>query len=188
MLRTAESVGAGHPDKLCDQVADAVLDAHLALDPAARVACEVAAPAAELVREAGAGEQRPAGLVQRHREHAGVVVEHRLHAVAVVHVDVEHGGALAGPGEQGGGQRRIVEVAESGGDIGRRVVARRAAQREGRRGTADDRLGAGERLMLAIEARAKQRKIKRLFVLTTRTAHWFIERGFQAAPVTSLPG
>ena len=49
MLRTAESVGAGHPDKLCDQVADAVLDAHLALDPAARVACEVAAPAAELV-------------------------------------------------------------------------------------------------------------------------------------------
>ena len=49
------------------------------------------------------------------------------------------------------------------------------------------RLGAGERLMLAIEARAKQRKIKRLFVLTTRTAHWFIERGFQAAPVTSLP-
>ncbi len=49
------------------------------------------------------------------------------------------------------------------------------------------RLGAGERLMLAVEARAKQRKIKRLFVLTTRTAHWFIERGFQAAPVTSLP-
>ena len=49
------------------------------------------------------------------------------------------------------------------------------------------RLGAGERLMLAIEARAKQRKIKRLFVLTTRTAHWFIERGFQPAPVSSLP-
>ena len=49
------------------------------------------------------------------------------------------------------------------------------------------RLGAGERLMLAIEARAKQRRIKRLFVLTTRTAHWFIERGFQPAPVTSLP-
>ncbi len=49
------------------------------------------------------------------------------------------------------------------------------------------RLGAGERLMLAIEARARQRKIKRLFVLTTRTAHWFIERGFQPAPVSSLP-
>jgi S-adenosylmethionine synthetase len=49
MLRTSESVGAGHPDKICDQVADAILDAHLTLDPAARVACEVAAPAAELV-------------------------------------------------------------------------------------------------------------------------------------------
>jgi amino-acid N-acetyltransferase len=49
------------------------------------------------------------------------------------------------------------------------------------------RLGAGERLLEAIEARAKVRKIKRLFVLTTRTAHWFIERGFQSAPVSALP-
>jgi amino-acid N-acetyltransferase len=49
------------------------------------------------------------------------------------------------------------------------------------------RAGAGERLLHAIEARAKQRKIKRLFVLTTRAAHWFIERGFSAAPVSALP-
>jgi amino-acid N-acetyltransferase len=49
------------------------------------------------------------------------------------------------------------------------------------------RVGAGERLLLAVEARAKQRRIKRLFVLTTRTAHWFIERGFQAAAVSALP-
>lgn len=49
------------------------------------------------------------------------------------------------------------------------------------------RAGAGERLLQAVEARAKQRKIRRLFVLTTRTAHWFIERGFQAAPVAALP-
>lgn len=49
------------------------------------------------------------------------------------------------------------------------------------------RQGAGERLVQAIEARAKQRKIKRLFVLTTRTAHWFIERGFDPAPVSELP-
>jgi S-adenosylmethionine synthetase len=39
---TSESVSEGHPDKLCDQVSDAVLDAILALDPNARVACEVA--------------------------------------------------------------------------------------------------------------------------------------------------
>jgi amino-acid N-acetyltransferase len=49
------------------------------------------------------------------------------------------------------------------------------------------RAGAGERLLHAIEARAKQRKVKRLFVLTTRAAHWFIERGFSAAPVSALP-
>ena len=39
-LFTSESVGEGHPDKLCDQISDAVVDAALADDPAARVACE----------------------------------------------------------------------------------------------------------------------------------------------------
>ncbi len=39
-LFTSESVTEGHPDKLCDQVSDAVLDAILAQDPEARVACE----------------------------------------------------------------------------------------------------------------------------------------------------
>lgn len=41
-LFTSESVGEGHPDKICDQVSDAVLDAILAKDPRARVACETA--------------------------------------------------------------------------------------------------------------------------------------------------
>ena len=40
-LFTSESVTEGHPDKLCDQMSDAVLDAFLTRDPAARVACEV---------------------------------------------------------------------------------------------------------------------------------------------------
>jgi len=40
---TSESVTEGHPDKLCDQVSDSVLDAILAQDPTARVACEVSA-------------------------------------------------------------------------------------------------------------------------------------------------
>lgn len=39
-LRTAESVSPRHPDKLCDQISDAVLDAYLAADPTARVAVE----------------------------------------------------------------------------------------------------------------------------------------------------
>ena len=42
-LFTSESVTEGHPDKLCDQVSDAVLDAILAQDPMARVACETCA-------------------------------------------------------------------------------------------------------------------------------------------------
>ena len=39
-LFTSESVTEGHPDKICDQISDAVLDAMLAQDPQARVACE----------------------------------------------------------------------------------------------------------------------------------------------------
>ena len=41
-LFTSESVGEGHPDKMCDQVSDAVLDACLAEDPLSKVACESA--------------------------------------------------------------------------------------------------------------------------------------------------
>ncbi|MDE2716149.1 MAG: methionine adenosyltransferase [Chloroflexota bacterium] len=41
-LFTSESVTEGHPDKLCDQISDAVLDAFIAGDPRARVACETA--------------------------------------------------------------------------------------------------------------------------------------------------
>jgi len=39
-LFTSESVGEGHPDKMCDQISDAVLDAHLRGDPDSKVACE----------------------------------------------------------------------------------------------------------------------------------------------------
>ncbi|MCH7928324.1 MAG: methionine adenosyltransferase [Candidatus Dadabacteria bacterium] len=40
-MKTVESVTEGHPDKVCDQIADAILDEYLAKDPASRVACEV---------------------------------------------------------------------------------------------------------------------------------------------------
>ncbi|CAJ0948333.1 unnamed protein product [Ranitomeya imitator] len=42
-LFTSESVGEGHPDKICDQISDAVLDAHLKQDPDAKIACETVA-------------------------------------------------------------------------------------------------------------------------------------------------
>ena len=48
--------------------------------------------------------------------------------------------------------------------------------------------GYGERLLSYIEQRARARGIVELFVLTTRTAHWFVEHGFSEAPVGRLPG
>ena len=41
-LFTSESVTKGHPDKICDQISDAILDAMLEQDPMSRVACETA--------------------------------------------------------------------------------------------------------------------------------------------------
>src|SRR5262249_22120229 len=46
---TSESVSEGHPDKVCDFIADSILDAHLAGDPASRVACEVLCKSGEVV-------------------------------------------------------------------------------------------------------------------------------------------
>ena len=42
-LFTSESVTEGHPDKVCDQISDSILDAIMTQDPMARVACETAA-------------------------------------------------------------------------------------------------------------------------------------------------
>jgi len=49
------------------------------------------------------------------------------------------------------------------------------------------REGYGEALLHEIEARARKLKLAQLFVLTTRTAHWFLERGFRVAQVADLP-
>lgn len=48
-IQTAESVTEGHPDKLCDTIADRVLDACLEHDPAAHVACEAMATAGKII-------------------------------------------------------------------------------------------------------------------------------------------
>jgi amino-acid N-acetyltransferase len=47
--------------------------------------------------------------------------------------------------------------------------------------------GYGERLLQACEARARTLRIRRLFALTTRAAHWFLAQGFREAPVSALP-
>jgi len=58
---TSESVAEGHPDKVCDQISDAVLDAMLELNPQARVACETLATTNTIVI---AGETRGADLTK----------------------------------------------------------------------------------------------------------------------------
>jgi amino-acid N-acetyltransferase len=47
--------------------------------------------------------------------------------------------------------------------------------------------GRGDRLLDRMEVIARQRGIQRLFVLTTQTAHWFRERGFEPARLSDLP-
>jgi amino-acid N-acetyltransferase len=47
--------------------------------------------------------------------------------------------------------------------------------------------GYGERLLKACEERAKKLRLKRLFALTTHTAHWFLEQGFRASEPSALP-
>src|SRR5437879_10853139 len=46
---SSESVSEGHPDKVCDFIADSILDAHLAGDPNSRVACEVLCKSGQVV-------------------------------------------------------------------------------------------------------------------------------------------
>ncbi len=58
---TSESVAEGHPDKVCDQISDAVVDAMLAVNPEARVACETLATTNTIVI---AGETRGADLTK----------------------------------------------------------------------------------------------------------------------------
>lgn len=47
--------------------------------------------------------------------------------------------------------------------------------------------GRGDALLQALEKRAREQEVERLFVLTTQTAHWFAERGFEPASVSELP-
>ena len=62
---TSESVSEGHPDKVCDRISDAVLDAFLSEDPQSRVACETFATTERVVI---GGEVRGPGSVMKRVE------------------------------------------------------------------------------------------------------------------------
>lgn len=98
--RTAESVSPKHPDKICDQISDAILDAHLKEDPFARVAVDVAGGhgvvfvTGEVTSEATSVNvaeivQRLAGEVE--------VIEH----IAVQSPEIAQGVNTGGAGDQG---------------------------------------------------------------------------------------
>ena len=59
-LFTSESVSEGHPDKVADQISDAVLDELLAFDPTSKVACETLVTTGQVVV---AGDAKPAAFV-----------------------------------------------------------------------------------------------------------------------------
>lgn len=78
-LVTAESVTEGHPDKLCDQISDAILDAILREDPAARVACETAVTTGLVVVM---GEITTSATVDYQK-----IIRDTVHSVGYVHSD-----------------------------------------------------------------------------------------------------
>lgn len=98
--RTAESVSPGHPDKICDQISDAILDAHLTEDPYARVAVDVAG---------GHGTVFVTGEVTSHAQHVDVaaIVKRIAGDVNVINTiapqspEIAHGVDTGGAGDQG---------------------------------------------------------------------------------------
>ena len=74
-LFTSESVSEGHPDKMCDQISDAVLDALLAEDPNSRVACETLVKTGLIVL---AGEITTHGAVRLPQDRARDRARNRL--------------------------------------------------------------------------------------------------------------
>ena len=98
--RTAESVSPKHPDKICDQISDALLDAHLAQDPDARVAIDVAGGHGTVfvtgeVTSKATGIDVPA-IVKRIAGEIEVI-EH----IAAQSSEIAHGVDTGGAGDQG---------------------------------------------------------------------------------------
>ena len=76
LFLTSESVTEGHPDKICDQISDAVLDAIFTQDPNARVACETATTTGLVLV---AGEITTTAYVNIDQTGARNHSQHRLH-------------------------------------------------------------------------------------------------------------
>ncbi len=97
--RTAESVSPKHPDKLCDQISDAILDAYLRLDPQARVAIEAAGGHGEVFVVGEVTAQVKIDIAPIVKRLAGIVkLRHKIvHQSPEIAAGVDTGGA----GDQG---------------------------------------------------------------------------------------
>ncbi|MCB2125491.1 MAG: methionine adenosyltransferase, partial [Rhodobacteraceae bacterium] len=117
---TSESVSEGHPDKVCDRISDAVLDAFLTEDPHSRVACEtfattdrvvvggeVRGPGSVIARveEIVRGCVRDIGYEQEGFHWANLKVNSYLHAQSA---DIAQGVDASGEKDEGAGDQGIM--------------------------------------------------------------------------------
>jgi S-adenosylmethionine synthetase len=117
---TSESVSEGHPDKVCDRISDAVLDAFLTEDPFSRVACETFATTDRVV--IGGEVRGPGSVIERVEEiarecvkdigyeqkgfhWANMTVDNYLHAQSA---DIAQGVDAAGDKDEGAGDQGIM--------------------------------------------------------------------------------
>ena len=109
-ILTAESVTEGHPDKLCDAIADRVLDACLKHDPAAHVACEAMATAGKIIVAGEITARRlpdiPAIVCRTVRE-TGYSCDYEVEAVTHDQSG-DIAGAVSGSSEMGAGDQGIM--------------------------------------------------------------------------------
>ncbi len=120
-LFTSESVSEGHPDKLCDRISDAVVDAHLGAYPEARVACETLATTnrvviagevrgsadvdAQMIENLARNAIRDIGYEQNGFHWKNAVVEVLLHEQSA---DIAQGVDSAGNKDEGAGDQGIM--------------------------------------------------------------------------------
>jgi len=120
-LFTSESVAEGHPDKICDRISDAIVDAYLTADPQARVACEtlcttnlvvlageVRGPKSvtpELIEEIARAAIKDVGYEQDGFHWKKVKVDFHIHAQSA---DIARGVDAAGNKDEGAGDQGIM--------------------------------------------------------------------------------